>query len=615
MRYYMKIVWIACILLCALNLQGNGIFMHQNDSISMDSIRINTELFYDSLEVKAQRYRVTKWLHDFMITSGSDTINKKLVSYEYYNRFNKKTIGKITIKSLEVFGPDFNDTTKIARLWIERTANKMHTKSNLNVIRKNLWIKEGKALDANLLVDNERFLRALPYLKDVRFIVTPRIGNKNIVDILILTKDVFSFGLSGSVTKINNGQIGISDKNILGIGHEVGLTIFGNAEKEPNLGFESYYAINNVKGNFIDLAAGYAHNYIREAFFFSLERGFLRPQSIFAGGLAASRIYRSNNINLTGDVNSLYSLDYLFLDGWYGRRLKLGLNPEDSRFQTTLAARVRFTEFYDRPPADSASRQYFSNSTMYLGGLSFSQRSYVRDYRVYSYGITEDIPKGYLHELVLGYDHNEFGNRLYSHVFLSTGNLFNQKPFYFYTSLGLGSFWRSGLEQGMVDVKINFISPLFKAWNAQARQFLRVNYSLGINRFEIEELLLRNRLGIRGFGSRITSGKQRILLNVENVFFQKKAILDFKTALFYFLDVGIVGPANHSIFREDYFAGVGVGLRIRNENLVFKTIQIRLSFYPNHPSDVSAVGFIVDEVSKTRFYNFQPRGPEPLRFE
>ena len=612
----MKIVWIMVILLSTLNLKGMDIAMLINDTISNDSIEKKTEVFYDSLEVKAQRYKVTKWLYDYMITSSSDTLNKGLESYEYYKKYKNKTIGVITIKSLEVFGPDFNDTSKTAKLWVERTANKMHTKSNLNVIRKNLWIKEGKPLDPNLVVDNERFLRALPYLKDVRFIIKPRRGNKNIVDILILTKDVFSFGLSGSVRNIHNGEIGISDKNILGIGHEVGLTLFGNTQKKPHLGLEAFYAINNLKGNFINFAAGYANNYIRNAFFFSFERGFIRPQSVYGGGITAARIFRSNNINLSSEVNSEYALDYLFLDSWYGRRLKLGINPEDSRFQVTVAGRVRYTKFNDRPPPDAENRQYFANSTLYLGGLSFSQRSYIRDYRVYSYGITEDIPKGYLHELVLGYDKNEFGDRLYSHLFLSSGNLFNQKPFYFYTALGMGSFWtHSGLEQGLVDVKINFISPLFKVLNAQARQFVRLNYSLGIKRFEVEELLLRNNIGIRGFGSRITNGKQRILLNVENVFFQKNAILDFKTALFYFLDVGIVGPANQSIFKEDYFAGIGVGLRIRNENLVFKTIQIRLSFYPNHPSDVSVVGFILDEVSKTTFYNFQPRGPEPLRFE
>ena len=79
--------------------------------------------------------------------------------------------------------------------------------------------------------------------------------------------------------------------------------------------------------------------------------------------------------------------------------------------------------------------------------------------------------------------------------------------------------------------------------------------------------------------------------------------------------VGIVGPNKESIFNQNYFAGLGVGLRIRNENLIFKTIQLRLAYYPNFPQDVSPVGIILDEVSKSKFYSFQPRGPEPMRFE
>jgi hypothetical protein len=240
----------------------------------------------------------------------------------------------------------------------------------------------------------------------------------------------------------------------------------------------------------------------------------------------------------------------------------------------------------------------------------------VRDHLVYSYGITEDIPKGYLCELVFGFDRNEFNDRWYSHVFLSTGNLFKSKPFYLYTSLGVGSFFnQSHTEQGMADFKIDFISKLFSVWNVKARQFVKLNYTIGINRFEVENLLLLNSNGIRGFGSRIGKGKQRLALNVENVLFQRKSILNFQSAIFSFFDIGIVGPSEQSIFKQSYYAGLGVGLRIRNENLVFKTIQLRLAYYPNHPSDMNSIGFILDGVPKTRFYNFQPRGPEPLRFE
>ena len=598
----MRIVWIAFLLLSALNLDGMEITMLKKDSAGINVIRKDPELFYDSLAVKANRHRLTKWLYGYLISSVNDSINRNLESYEYYKSFEKKTIGSIEIKSLEVFGPDFSDTSKITNIWIEKMANKMHSKSNLNVIRKNLWIKEGQTLDPDLLMDNERLLRSLPYLNDVKISIKSRPGNDQVVDMLILTKDVFSFGISGSISNIYRGDIGIYDKNILGIGHEIGMTLFGHIEQKPHLGIEAYYAINNVKGNFINFAAGYANNYIRNSLFVSFERDFLRPQSVYAGGITATRSFRTNTISLNENVAG-DSLSYLFLDAWYGRRLKRVVNPNDTRFQINISGRIRYTSFYHRPPPDAANKQFFSNSTFYLGSMSFSRRSYVRDYLVYSYGITEDIPKGYLHELVLGYDNNEFGNRLYSHLFLSTGNLFKRKPFYLYTSLGLGSFWnKSGAEQGMFDAKVNFISPLFELWGTKVRQFIKMNYTLGINRFEAEHLLIRNNSGIRGFGSRVERGKQRLTLNVENVFFQKKSVLKFQTAFFSFI-------------KQDFFAGVGLGIRIRNESLIFKTIQMRLAFYPNHPGNVHAVGFIMDEVYKSRFYTFQPRGPEPLRFE
>jgi len=612
----MKIGWITLMLLSSFSLSGKDIGMHKNDSLYILPQDENNELFYDSLAVKASRHRVTKWLYGTVVSSVKDTINKNLQSYEYYKSFQNKIIGSISIRSLKVFGPTFDDTLRTTNIWFEKAANKLHSRSNLYVIRKNLWIKEGQTVDPELMMDNERLLRSLPYLKDVRIVLTPQLLNDNLVDVLILTQDVFSFGVTGGIGNIKNGEVGIYDKNVLGVGHEAGLSIVAHTDQSPHIGFESYYAVNNIMGNFIDFSTRYANTYLHQELFISLKRDFLRPQSVYAGGLTALRSFRTDRVYLNSNVTTNYPLDYIYLDGWYGRRLNLGINPNDSRFQMTLSGRVRYTHFYDRPIPDSNNDQYFANRQFYLGSLSFSHRSYIRDHLVYSYGITEDIPKGYLCELVFGYDHNELNDRWYSHVFLSSGNLFKTKPFYLYTSLGVGGFFnQSRTEQGMADLKVDFISQLFNVWNVNARQFIKLNYTIGFNRFEIENLFLLNNNGIRGFGSRIGKGKQRLTLNIENVFFQKKSILNFQSALFSFFDIGIVGPSEQSIFKQSYYAGLGVGLRIRNENLVFKTIQLRLAYYPNHPSDVNSIGFILDGVSKTRFYNFQPRGPEPLRFE
>ncbi len=611
----MRIVWIALIVFSSLSLFGKDIHGSKNDSLKVAGVKKDPDLFYDSLQVKASRHPLTKWLFCHMVRTTKDTTSAKLLSYEYYRCFEHKTIGSITIKPLDVFGPDLNDTTKVTDFWIEKVANKLHSKSNPYVIRKNLWFDEGDPLDPNLFMDNERLLRTLPYLKDVKIVVKTRPWAEDMVDVLVLTKDVFSFGLTGELGDINKGDVGVYDKNILGIGHEVGARIVAHTDRMPHVGFETYYSVNNIKGNFINFAAGYANTYIRQGFYVSFDRDFLRPQSVYAGGLTVIRSYRSDQITLEDNVISAFPLNYLFLDGWYGRRLKLGIKPNDSRFQMTLSGRIRNIAFYNRH-ADASGNLYFANSTMYLAGLSFSERSYVRDRLIYSYGITEDIPKGYLHELVMGYDNNEFGNRWYSHLFLSSGNLFDHKPVYFYSSLGVGSFWNAhGFEQGMADLKLNFISPLFNIWCVQARQFIKMNYTVGINRTDEEALFLKNSAGIRGFGSLIGKGKQRLTLNIENVFFQKKSILNFQSALFSFIDLGLIGDTGHSIFKENYYAGVGIGLRIRNENLIFKTVQLRLAYYPNHPRDVSAIGFVLDEVSKSRFYSFQPRGPEPLKFE
>jgi hypothetical protein len=612
----MKIALFTLLLISSLSLAGKDILIQNSDTLNVVPFDKSNNLFYDSLQIKASRHRVTRWLYGTMIRSARDSGNVNFQSYEYYKSFQKKTIGTISIRSLKIFGPNFDDTLKTTNIWIEKAANTLHSQSNLYVIRKNLWIREGQSLDADLMMDNERLLRSLPYLKDVRIIITPRPLNNDLVDVLILTQDVFSFGVTGGIGSVNKGEVGIYDKNILGVGHEAGVTVVAHTDKAPHIGFESYYSVNNIMGNFINFSTGYSNTYLHQELFLSLQRDFLRPQSVYAGGLMAMRSFRTDRLYLNSNVISTDPLNYIYLDGWYGRRLKLGIRPNDSRFQMTLSGRIRYTHFYDRPLPDSNNNQYFANSKFYLGSLSFSHRSYVRDYLVYSYGITEDIPKGYLCELVFGYDHNGFNDRWYSHVFLSTGNLFKNKPFYLYTSLGVGSFFnQSHTEQGMADLKFDFISPLFQVWNVQARQFIKLNYTIGFNRFDIENLLLQNDNGIRGFGSLIGKGKQRLTLNVENVFFQKKTVLNFKSALFSFFDVGIVGPSEQSIFKQSYYAGLGVGLRIRNENLVFKTIQIRLAYYPNHPSDVNSIGFILDGVSKTRFYNFQPRGPEPLRFE
>lgn len=89
----------------------------------------------------------------------------------------------------------------------------------------------------------------------------------------------------------------------------------------------------------------------------------------------------------------------------------------------------------------------------------------------------------------------------------------------------------------------------------------------------------------------------------------------FNMAAFGFADLGILGSNNAPILKQDYYSGIGFGMRFHNEHLVFKTFQIRLAFYPFSPSDVSFAGVLIDEQRKQDFYSFRPSAPMPLHFK
>ncbi|MCL1821590.1 MAG: hypothetical protein FWG22_02075, partial [Prolixibacteraceae bacterium] len=210
----------------------------------------------------------------------------------------------------------------------------------------------------------------------------------------------------------------------------------------------------------------------------------------------------------------------------------------------------------------------------------------------------------------------ENGQRLYSHLYLSGGKFLFKKYGYFDFYSGFGSFlYKNRMEQGQVQAGMNYISNLFYIRNRQFRNFSRIDYIKGFNRFDIENLRFERNDLIRGFSSKHLLGKERLSTTLETVYFHRKQIYRFNIALFSFVDLGIIGNGEKPIFSGNYYTGVGVGLRLHNESLVLKTLTLRLSFYPYSPKDVSSIGFLLAEQTRGFFPSYQPEPPNPLRFQ
>ncbi len=579
-----------------------------------DSLAIegnSSGLFYENLKEKANQNGLTKLLYNTMIVNqeGEDEIPENDLQ-----KLNGKIISSVEVKSLDVFGPTFRDTSKVTQSKLGELGNKLHIKTNQKIIQKNILFNPGDTINANKILENERIIRNLPYIQDVRFWVNPNPADTSQVDLIVVTKDVFSFGLDIEFNKGTSASMEMYNKNIWGIGHQVSAKVTGDTNKQPYIGVETYYTINNLNGTFVDLNLGYMNTSNKEGIQLSFDKEFLLTSTKWAGGFSFYRLYRSDRLN-GNDPLRVDRLNYNTLDGWAGISFELNKRKANKNLQLIFATRLRHLKFFDRPEPGEDDKQHFANSNLYLWSLSLSRRNYIRDQLVYSYGITEDIPKGYLHEWVVGYDDNEFLKRWYSHLYFSSGNYLPQKAGYLFSSLGVGGFFNTkNFEQGLAQFKINYISPLFKIGSQQMRQFIGLKYLAGLQCYDQEKLYLNDEVGIRGFQSNKVTGQKRLTFSIETVFFQKWNLLDFNFAMFTFADIGLIGPSNRSIFQQKPYSGLGLGFRIRNENLVFKTLQFRFAYYPNPPSDMNNLAVTLTERGKSDFYSFQAHQPEPFIF-
>ena len=554
-----------------------------------------------------------------LIFKNADLQNANLrsLSFQYSTLESNrgKTIVSIHYQELDPFGHTFMDTTKVARTKIGRFGNRIHTNTRLNRIKKNVFVREGDKLKVDEVLENERIIRSLPYVEDVRFFAIGSKTDTTKVDLLVITKDVFSFGVGGHFSGTKSATYKIYNQNLFGLGHQITLKVVNNIEEKPYVGMEGIYSIKNICSKYFDVTIGYSNTYKKEGFYFNLDKEFLFSTTKWGGGLSGFRMTRAENIINYDDLKTdSIPLNYKLGDSWLGYALLLHKQNPMKRMQLVLAMRYCNLKFYDRSLL--SDKEYYSNSNFFLGSISLSKRNYVRDYLIYSYGITEDIPKGFLNEIVFGYDNNEFIKRLYTHLYLSTSNILPYSPAYVFVSAGLGGFYNSHkLEQGMFELHISYISRLMPLGLQKIRQFLKIDYMTGIKRFENEKIYLKDDLGLRGMYSSELTGNRRLSLNSESVIFQKKAIGDFHVALFGFYDCGFIGSKNKFILAQNFYSGFGFGVRLRNENLVFRTLQFRLGFYPNYPSDAHFFDVYFAEMSKTKFPSFQPREPEILKFK
>lgn len=594
------------------------------DKYDKDSIlvkpKLKSDLFYDSLITKASKNKITKTALDLLLVNkekkGKFVGIENLKNEDYYAPYKGKIIEKIEIIKLDVFGPNLTDHSKASNQWIKNIGNNTHIKTRDFILKNNLFFQEGDTIDPLQLVDNERLIRELEYIKDVTIQIVEVPNNPNYVDVLVISKDVYSAGVYIDLYNSTSGMVEIYENNLAGIGHTIQLNAYINSLETNIFGYEFNYKTENIGKSFIKSNIRYKNSFDTEIAEINLNRKFVSYNTKWAGNLNIKKTSTLKDIKKTDTTLTNVRLNYSTQDIWLGKSFKLKTNNVQYKNRTKLVFGIRYINnyFYKGPTVKERYNFQYHDNQIALASLAYSRQKYYKSNLIYGFGKTEDIPIGLLFQLNSGIEKDEFFKRLYFGARLSKGNYF-PKLGYFNIHADFGThYYKDRLEQGVINIKSQVISNLHYFNRLKLREFVSVDYTRGISRFPDEKVFL-NTNDIWGLESDYLFGRQKLSFQSQLVAFTDLYIYNFRFLIFGFGDIGIIGPNNKPLFKQKLYSGIGLGFKVRNENLVFKTLQIKFAFYPTIPTDSKQFYLVLSGENYQKPISFEPTAPFTIEYK
>jgi len=570
-----------------------------------------SETFYDSLQVKSFRNRITKELYNLVMRSRPvkvhDTSNFDKSESEFI-QYKGLTIRDIRLKKIDVIEGSVTDTSEIAKSFIGKSANDVHLDTRDYVIYNNLAIKEGDLVDPIKLADNERILRNSPYLEDARIYILPLESDSTIVDLLIVTKDKFSVGIGLDYSGLNRFKIFLYDKNFLGIGHEMRHYLIYNSGYTPQVGYAFRYSLNNILNSFTSARFDYENSWDRVFIRAKVNKDFLTQRTKYGGGIslyqiADDRIY--SNIDTSIVVNyKTFNQDY-----WIGRAFQVG------SIGTTFNTSIRFANanFANRPIVTRDSNYFYRDQQFVLASFTLLKRKYYLSNLIFGFGVTEDIPYGYKFSFMFGFEKDQFVNRSYFSGNIAYGKHF-RFPGYLLFNVEYGSFYGTKESQDRVlKFRILNIGNLHRFNRYSMRTFFDLNFQMGSNMSDPDSKTAINGRWtsiVSGLNKNALKGNQKTTISFESVLFTPWYLLGFKFAMLTYVDLGWISQQEIFGKNTSLYASIGTGVRIKNESWVFETITLGFAYFVRAPEGSSRFGYIIDSSDPRLFRDLNPGRPE-----
>jgi hypothetical protein len=564
----------------------------------------------DILKNYSDRNLVSRKLHEWLVKSSIEELktDKNQLPTNIISQYRGQKIQNIDIRHIQPFGGSVNDTVSVADSWVARVGNKLRFETASGVILNTITFRKGEDLSVTDVTDSERLLRSFSFINDVRIVAWPHPDIPEAINISIYVQDRYPHAVSLGLTD-QNPSFTLVNKNLFGRGFSLSHTLVTPTFDLSTWGFRETFGAENILGEYLNFEIDYSHIDNLELVGGHLKKGFVLPEIKYAGEISINRSFVNPKIRENPAVSWKPPLDYRRQNYWLGRSFVVNNPSSPLRSNIYLIARYLDINLFNPP----ISPDILAEGQFYYAGMAFSRRGYYKNNLIYSFGRTEDVPHGMLTSLSFGYHQSPEIKRHFLAVHYSSGRALIPSRGYLYFSGDVGSYFTGeSARQGFLKLNGEYISPLINVGQSKLRSFFELQYVSGLNRKEGEYLFIDEEVnGLHRFEyKKSIRGSQKALLKTEQVFFTRMEPLGFKFAFFTFFDTAFLKESDkQSLFEHTPYFSFGGGLRIRNDNLIFNTLQIRLSIMPRVPEGEFPLSFRTTGESVKNFRDFVPAQP------
>ena len=584
-NHLIKFLFILCGMLFQVSNAGA-----QTDDEPVKGVR-DTLAVYKKIKKAFSKHRATTLLYDAIFVDPAPKqyenkpLSDKQTKKDPKKKFEKKYIRSISITVFDPFGYSVHDTTRTAINSFQKIANHYHHTTRHRTIRNNLLFKQGDEVDLLKINESERLLRETGYVNDALIYIT-KVPHSDSVDIKVVVHDRWTIDAPVNLS-FTSGNVTLRDRNFLGFGQQ--LEQFGAYDASSgDYQYSGNYQIANIHRTFIKSNIYYLTTKDLTQVGVSFDRPFYSVTTKWAGGVTVQQDWGVFKYTDTVEkIDYRFPIRKTYTDVWGGRSYNPGFGTPENRKGTNIIFALRYTDtrYQKRPGFDIDTNKNNVNTNFILGSLGFSLRKYYKDQFIYRFGATEDVPEGFLFQILYGVLYKEeTGLRHYSGFEISEGIHLDELG---YVSLfaNYGTYYNQFVKNNAtLNSGFYFFSHLLKNNKWYFRQFINFKYVVGINKLPTERITLRSD-EMYGMDNGSLSGTRKMIANLEAVSYAPYNIIGFRFAPLVLVGLGMLQSEQHLLLQSPVYQSYAVGLLLRNENLLNSSFQITYGFYPNLPDN------------------------------